>query len=320
MPAHLADERFELQALPAGERWDAWRSVLAETHLPWDMPPEPAATRAPDAWVRRLRLGDAAIVDCGCDPCRGTRGAAEIAHTDGEYLAVLINRGGHEVLAQDGRETELLPGELTVWDSLKPAGFAVLARLRKRTLLVPRDELGALCPRVGELTATGLARRTPVAQLFTAYLDALVVRLPDLDPYAAASARTAALELLAAVLRPDAPAGEPALRAGLHARAVAHAEPRLADPRLTPRAIAAALGVSLRTLQLAFAEQEDAVAAHIRRRRLARGRADLVRDPAVSVTEVAFRWGFVDAGHFTRTFKREYGLTPRELRAVRLRA
>ena len=47
MPAHLADERFELQALPAGERWDAWRSVLAATHLPWRAVPGPEVEREP---------------------------------------------------------------------------------------------------------------------------------------------------------------------------------------------------------------------------------------------------------------------------------
>jgi AraC-like DNA-binding protein len=32
------------------------------------------------------------------------------------------------------------------------------------------------------------------------------------------------------------------------------------------------------------------------------------------VTEVAFRWGFVDSGHFARVFKRAYGLTPSAVR------
>jgi len=32
------------------------------------------------------------------------------------------------------------------------------------------------------------------------------------------------------------------------------------------------------------------------------------------VTEIAFRWGFCDAAHFSRVFKRAFGATPSEIR------
>ena len=41
---------------------------------------------------------------------------------------------------------------------------------------------------------------------------------------------------------------------------------------------------------------------------------DLRRCNGGSVTDIAFRWGFCDAAHFSRVFKREFGATPSEIR------
>jgi AraC-like DNA-binding protein len=310
----LALERFDLRDHAGADRGEAWAQVLAATHLPWRSLPWPAAQRSSPAWVQRVRLGEAALVDCGCDPCRGVRGRREIASTEGEFVGVLMNRGGRELLAQDGRAAELTPGEVVVWDSRRAAEFTVLEPLRKRTLFLPREELEALCPHLDRLTAVGLARRSPAVALLVAHLETLSTLVPTLDRAATVAARNAAVELLAAALRPDAKPGQAALRTGLHALATEYIERHLAERRLTPETVARALNVSLRSLQLAFAGQEDSVAAFVRRRRLARARADLLRDDAVSVTEVAFRWGFVDSRHFARVFKRAYGETPSDAR------
>lgn len=137
---------------------------------------------------------------------------------------------------------------------------------------------------------------------------------PTFDEATAITARNTTLELLAASLRPDAGAGRTSVRAGLFALACERIERHLGDPRLTPATLARSLGVSLRTLQLAFADHDETVAALLRRRRLARAHADLIREATLSVTEVAFRWGFVDSGHFSRLFKHAYGVSPSAVR------
>jgi AraC-like DNA-binding protein len=38
------------------------------------------------------------------------------------------------------------------------------------------------------------------------------------------------------------------------------------------------------------------------------------------VTEIAFRWGFKDSAHFSRSFKREFGISPSEVRRNALRS
>ena len=177
----LPIERFDVRSFAPAERPEAWREVLATTHLPWHMPLASTDARGSGAWVQRVRVDDVPVVDCGCDPCGGTRGRTEIDSTDGEFFGVLMNLAGREVIAQAGRAAELTPGEVVVWDSRRAAEFTVLEPLLKRTVFVPRDELSALCPHVDRATAIGLTRRSPAVRLSTAYVGTLAELAPTFD-------------------------------------------------------------------------------------------------------------------------------------------
>jgi AraC-like DNA-binding protein len=77
--------------------------------------------------------------------------------------------------------------------------------------------------------------------------------------------------------------------------------------------IARACDVSVRTLQVAFRRHLDITpTAYLRRVRLDRVRADLLRsDPArVTVSGIASRWGFADASRFSAHYRAVYGEYP----------
>ena len=78
--------------------------------------------------------------------------------------------------------------------------------------------------------------------------------------------------------------------------------------------------MSVRTLHALFEDVELSVAGLVRTERLARCLEDLQQPNGGSVTDIAFRWGFCDAAHFSRVFKREFGATPSEVRQVALAA
>jgi AraC-like DNA-binding protein len=93
-------------------------------------------------------------------------------------------------------------------------------------------------------------------------------------------------------------------------------ERRLADPRLAAGDIAAAHHISPRLLYRLFEEQGTSVGRWIRARRLERCRRDLL-NPALSelpASAIAFGWGFADAAHFSRAFRKAYGHPPGEYR------
>jgi AraC-like DNA-binding protein len=67
-----------------------------------------------------------------------------------------------------------------------------------------------------------------------------------------------------------------------------------------------------------FESSEQSLSTHIRARRLQRARADLAdeRMGQRSISEIALRNGFANQSSFATTFKKEFGLSPRAVRAA----
>jgi AraC-like DNA-binding protein len=80
--------------------------------------------------------------------------------------------------------------------------------------------------------------------------------------------------------------------------------------------VAAALGISVRHVHRLFSVTGSTLGDYIRARRLEACRSDLanprLRDK--TITEIAFCWGFSDSAHFSHSFSRQFGLSPRAFR------
>lgn len=88
----------------------------------------------------------------------------------------------------------------------------------------------------------------------------------------------------------------------------------LNDPELSRERIAAACGVSVRTLSRMFRGQLGVPAAqYVIRLRLERV-CGMLALPRVSIKEIADRCGFRNAGFLTGQFRRHFGRTPKEYR------
>ncbi|MDH6577481.1 helix-turn-helix transcriptional regulator [Kitasatospora sp. MAP5-34] len=94
------------------------------------------------------------------------------------------------------------------------------------------------------------------------------------------------------------------------------ARSRLADPELGPGMLARHHHISLRYLQKLFKDHGQSPAGWIRNERLSRCRAEL-RDPRLahlSVAVIGDRSGLYGASHFSRLFRKRYGVAPGEYR------
>jgi AraC-like DNA-binding protein len=102
----------------------------------------------------------------------------------------------------------------------------------------------------------------------------------------------------------------------MHRRCLAYIEANLCDPKLSPEIIARAMGISVRHLHRVFSGAGDSVCESLSKRRLERCRGDLLdyRKRHLSIAEIAFRNGFIGAGHFAESFKAEFGVTARSMR------
>jgi AraC family transcriptional activator of tynA and feaB len=313
-----APERWRARGGDVATRLESWSDILATTHLSFDVRP---TTRTPGrfaAAVTRRRIGDLMLLDCAASPFLGHRGRSVIssppAAAQQDVLGFQFIGRGVELVREGAREMALQPGDMVLWDGMQPTEIEIVETFHKRTLLFPRDRVLAVCPRLDAMDALPSLAGSPSARLLARYMNALALEQPQLDAAAAGAAANAALELLRAAVEPALPTSRAAARAAMRAEIGRYVRTHLQDAQLGPVSIACAYAISVRTLHSLFADVDLSVAGLVRTERLARCLEDLQQRNGGSVTDIAFRWGFCDAAHFSRVFKREFETTPSEVR------
>ncbi|MFD1536263.1 helix-turn-helix domain-containing protein [Nonomuraea guangzhouensis] len=233
---------------------------------------------------------------------------------EGEHLLGLV-RYGHAWLEQDGRLASLSPGEFTLYCGSRPFRLEFDGPYRYfliRIAAIPADPLFGTARGV---TANPEILRLPSARILAAMLMELADQAPELGPLAGRELGHHVTAMLKTVLCESSRPGPPVEGVSLLERILDHIDRHLGDD-LVPGAIAAAHHVSVRYLHKLFEQHGRPVSDHVRSRRLDRIRQDLA-DPALAglpAQAVAGRWGIKDPSHFSKLFRAEYGISPREFR------
>jgi AraC-like DNA-binding protein len=316
-------EHWRVRGGDQSSRLDSWSQILAGTHLGFDVRP---TFRTPDRFqgaVTRRAIGELVLVDCAASPFLGHRSTAVMdarpgAATNEDVLGLQFVCKGVELVREGGRQLALHAGDVVLWDGMHPTEVEIVEAFYKRTLLFPREQVFAVCPRLAEVSALPSLTGSGTARLLVRYMNALALELPQLEPAAGAAAANAALELLRAAVEPALPSDRSATRTAMRAEIARYVRTHLQDPALGPASIARAYAMSVRALHALFEDVDASVAGLVRSQRLARCLEDLQQRNGGSVTDIAFRWGFCDAAHFSRVFKREFGSTPSDVRQAAL--
>jgi AraC family transcriptional regulator, positive regulator of tynA and feaB len=309
-------ERCDLATLGTRHPAEAWREVMQRTYVPFDLRPRPAAHERFAARGMRVRLGGVTLVEMEYGRGFGRRGAAEIAATDEDPLGVLVLRRGRLGLTLNGRSTTASPGQMVIWDGARQGSFEALEPGAKTTLILSRDRMRSVLPHYESVVGQVLPAARPAVRLLRQYVTAMTQVAASLDAAAREAAAGAALELTRAAVGAGAPLDRSAMRAALLTQIDRHIDQHLGDPALSPASIAFAHAISVRTLHTLFEEAGESVSATIRERRIARCHAELASSPGTPVSAIALRCGFRDASHFSRLFRRRFGVSPREVQAA----
>jgi AraC-like DNA-binding protein len=243
----------------------------------------------------------------------------EIGRADAEYLQLATMARGVGRVVQDGREAVLGPGDLAVFETTRPFWWSFGGDWEVGVFTLPRGSLALSEAESRHLTARRLDGRAGLTGVVARFLGDLAGHGDQLSGSQAERVLADVADLVVALLGEGV--NDRAVAAGSRQRALLvrvkdYIDRRLADPRLGPVEIAAAVGISPRYLHQLFAAEQRSVGHYVRGLRLARCRRDLL-DPRLadrSIAAIAFGWGFGDLSGFNRAFRAAFGVTPRELR------
>lgn len=272
--------------------------------------PSPATT----AQLAHAAADDLALLQMRARSLAGAFSVQEQAEGSGLLFGVMFMTQGGQSIRMNRSSVTLVAGDVAIWRSDVSCDFETNEGVEKLQVLIPGEIMHQYWPcLVPDSACLKVKARSTLPALSKGFLESLWRQKDYLSPAELNAAIHAALDLLekgqhialpARSRHPDRLA--PILR---------FLDEALADPALSPSTIAQRFGYSLRSLHALFARHGKTVSCEIRERRLERCRLALTSlNPEASISDLAMRWGFSDASHFSKIFKAKYGVGPRAYR------
>ena len=254
-----------------------------------------------------------ALVEAGAQAISGRRTGQPAAI----WLAVLLS--GQALLVTEDLAEELSPGDIAYGPTGQAAALRLETRCRLMFVRAPRVALDHRLIAPLNLRVGWLDGAKGGAHILSALLRATADNLEDLTVDQLRPVELSLTEFLAICLVERGAAsgdlGAGASNAHLQ-RLCQTIEALLPDPGLSLRRVADEEGVSSRYIQKLFTSVDETFSHYLRTRRLERCRTDLSspQHARLSISEICFRWGFNGSAHFSRAFRDQYGMSPREFR------
>lgn len=242
---------------------------------------------------------------------RGSRNIARNRCADFHLMFVL---DGMIEISQCGQSLKLGAGSYAMLASDTPYQFATSAS-KTLALRMPAEWLKGWLANPEAGTAIDLSRKNEWGQVLGHYLSALARDLAHLNIRDSDSHPRQIGSLLALVLGRETATMDRSAHHVLQRLRQIMAE-HLWDTGFDPAAASRLCGISTRSCFAAFTKAGSTFGRDLKKMRLDRA-ARMLRDSGfsrLSVSEIAWRCGFVDASHFSRCFREEFATTPANFR------
>ncbi|MFC3228829.1 helix-turn-helix domain-containing protein [Marinibaculum pumilum] len=295
------------------DRFDYWHDWICRHYSVTDcrrLNDESFESRASNWRCGPLALGEVELSGHGA--MRWTRRPDEIRCDPRDHYQFLLVLHGRVTIAQEDRAAALQPGDLMYYHQGRPFDLAAHGDTRSLLVSVPWPAVYERLPGADRLTACRLSGGTPYVRLAAAVLRELLAAAPAGGSAALDRIGTSAVDILVAAIEGDRQrdAGED----DILARAKRYMRENLHDPDLHVEDVAAALGMSRRTLNRLFVAEGTTPMRWLWQQRLSASYRALSEGRARQVTEAAFGAGFSDLSHFSRAFRQAFGRAPSSLK------
>lgn len=268
--------------------------------------------------VRASRIGSLDVTHIHISHARVVKDRRRTGRGLADRYFLVLQESGAALMRQRGNEVLLRPGDCTLIDSRHQSVFEASPNSRQALFHLPasavRDRIGPRSLPVAEPIDGSSGVGGMLSDMLTSLVrhgeslngvDPLDLTLHLVGKLIASRSETCLDSVECFALEP----GEIAAFIDTH----------IHRDDLTPRSIAEYFGISLRQLYRIATSTGSTPAAMIWRRRLERARATLGDSASngASITEIALTCGFKDGAHFSRSYRKAFGETPRATRERR---
>lgn len=306
-------EVFDTRSFPRSQQFEAWEQWYGRI---FDTTPLRPVSEGFEAKHLTWRLDGFAFSRVAAPAIAGERSRAHIYRDSVDHWVItLTTRGTHKVLTRDivAKPALGVPFVQSLADPMK----SERSDYDRVQLYLARDDFREIAALMD--AARDVPLDTPNGNLLAEYLLLLERCLPTLQKEVAQDLKDAVRAMVAACIKPTADrmaaAARPirASRQELVRRAV---ERRLRASALGTDMLCAEVGMS-RSQLYRLLDGEGGVARYIQHKRLGAAYSEL-RDTTnrKSISAIAFDLCFSDASSFSRMFRRQFGVSPSDVRAA----
>jgi len=310
-------QQYSTASVPRGARLAFWNDLAIEHLGPMAIDAEDRDTFR--ATMGRFSLGSCDIVTPGSSGA--TIHAAPWLPSGSSSCAMPMmlefQYAGRSANVVDGRESILEPGDFILFDKTRAHRVAFNRFAKMVVILLPEDELNRRAMDLERAAGVPRSGSAGPGAMLSSFVRTTWEQLQRGGGEEWADSLSEVLwHLIDLSFRPDDVAEARASRqARSRHQARTFIEKNLCDPTLDVTAVAEHLRVTPRYVQMLFAEAATTPSGYILDRRLSLVSEQLKRKDGMPVSAIAFGAGFNDLSHFSRAFRKRFGVCARDYRA-----
>lgn len=319
MPSQLGGtmDVYSTAGVPACRRTSYWNEVYTSNFAQATF--DPVSRDNFEAELRTGHMGPLGLARVSYNAAEVERTRSHIDKTHQRFFSFVLHLRGRGLFTHYGHETMLDEGDFTLSDNAEPHHLRLQGPADVIILRCPPEVLKPYLPSPERMCGLLLPAHEGFTSTAAAMMRSLVDRLErGVPPQFSQMVVRNVLEVMATSYAMVFEDGVPdcSFVGARRVQARRYIEAHLTEPDLTAAAVARALDVSPRYLRMVFAVERETVSEYILRRRLEECARLLASSlwRGHTITEIAFASGFNSCPHFTRAFRKQYGLTPRQYR------
>lgn len=312
---------FSTDIIKPNERFDYWLESINTLYVPLECTP----VRLQDfgAWIKSYMLPNLQISRVSSRPQRVYRPQSSVNLNQQHDFIIKIQTQGICRFRQNDRDGILRAYDFVLIDGLLPYELDFPEDFEQIVLKVRADRLPMNPAQLHQAIAVPICGSRGAGALFMRLLCSLIEQFEQhtLMPNQDLSFIEQSLVglLAAALIHPNDEQPPIAQQSALESyhieRVKQHIDRRLGDATISIKTIAQELNISSSYLHRLFQGQSLSASQYLWQRRLEACRRELLQtntDTPMSISQIAYKWGFSDAAHFSRSFKSHFGCTPRQ--------
>jgi AraC-like DNA-binding protein len=310
---------FSTDNFETTKRFAEWREAICEHYLKVDVSSQDPANY--NGFIDKSVVGPVALTDVFLSTQEIVRSRQHIAHLDKECIYIMFPSKGSLLVEQSGIQQVSTPGTAVLFDATRPYRLRCRDYCQSMYIEIPRSILIDRCPVDKFSKIRSLDFSDGLGWALVVFCKLIAAASESYENDIATRLASEIADLFSLYI--DVESGRKPSRENLSAKfrlqsVKSFIESRLDDPDLSPKTIANNNGISLRYLHYLFKNGDASVSEWVRKKRLEKCRQKLTSEKfrGDSITDIAFSMGFNSSSHFSRLFKQNFGMTPRNARKI----